>query len=50
MRYAERKYKTYRLALDAQRASRRVNNVIKVVIFGLSLFILVYGSMGGFAW
>lgn len=50
MRYAERPHKTYRLALDAQRASQRTSNVVMVIIGVLALLVIVIGQMGGFAW
>lgn len=50
MRYGNRPHKTWLIADDAQRASRRINDVVKVILFGASLFVIVYGLMGGFAW
>lgn len=50
MRYAERKHKTYLLADDAARASRRANGAVMVVIGILSLLVLVIGQMGGLTW
>lgn len=50
MRYANRAHKTWLIADDAQRASRRVNERVMGIIGILSLLIIVIGQMGGFAW
>ena len=50
MRYGSRPHKTWLIADDAQRASRRTNNVVMVVIGILALLVIVLGQMGGLAW